>query len=98
MDSRRISQEFTPSIIYDDDEDEVIVKAGDRTGDKAHTLIRTEDIIKEDRMPGDKLSEDELSQGRIQWGHESLFPKLCMNEFVHRDAQIVHKDCMCTQT
>ena len=74
MDSRRISQEFTPSIIYDDDEDEVIVKAGDRTGDKAHTLIRTEDIIKEDRMPGDKLSEDELSQGRIQWGHESLFP------------------------
>ena len=25
-------------------------------------------------MPGDKLSEDELSQGRIQWGHESLFP------------------------
>ena len=75
MDSRRISQEFTPSIIYDDDEDEVIVKAGDRTGDKAHTLIRTEDIIKEDRMPGDKLSEDELSQGRIQWGHESLFPQ-----------------------
>ena len=75
MDSRRISQEFTPSIIYDDDEDEVIVKAGDRTGDKAHTLIRTEDIIKEDRMPGDKLSEDELSQGRIQWGHESLFPE-----------------------
>jgi len=25
-------------------------------------------------MPGDKMSGDELSQGRIQWGHESLFP------------------------